>query len=130
MTNERSADAPYAQRGGLLLNSYHYMLSWCRRQQHGPGAMITFYIKGDLSNAKKFLENLKLFILAESLGAGQTGPSTCLQTRLHSPPLQPSGHVASCQTSLLAERPDVTLPLFFLRLSWCAQWRAWRSLRR
>jgi len=33
--------------------------------------MITFYIKGDLSNAKRFLENLRLFILAESLGAGE-----------------------------------------------------------
>lgn len=32
--------------------------------------MITFYVKGDLSNARKFLENLNVFILAESLGAG------------------------------------------------------------
>ena len=30
--------------------------------------MITFYVKGDLENAKRFLENVKLFTLAESLG--------------------------------------------------------------
>jgi hypothetical protein len=35
--------------------------------------MITFYVKGDLGNARKFLENLKVFILAESLGAGAWG---------------------------------------------------------
>jgi len=32
------------------------------------GGMITFYIKGDLKKAKIFSENLKVFILAESLG--------------------------------------------------------------
>jgi len=30
--------------------------------------MITFYIKGDIENARKFSQNLKCFILAESLG--------------------------------------------------------------
>lgn len=43
------------------------------KQQHGPGAMVTLYVKGGLSNARKFLESLKVFILAESLGAGEWG---------------------------------------------------------
>ena len=36
------------------------------KQCRGGGGMITFYIKG---NARTFLENLKVFTLAESLGA-------------------------------------------------------------
>lgn len=39
-----------------------------KKQQSGYGGMITFYVKGDLENAKRFLENVKLFTLAESLG--------------------------------------------------------------
>lgn len=34
----------------------------------GPGAMISFYIKGGINNADKFLRSLKYFTLAESLG--------------------------------------------------------------
>ncbi|MFN7453035.1 MAG: PLP-dependent transferase, partial [Pseudobdellovibrionaceae bacterium] len=34
----------------------------------GFGGMITFYIKGDLSTARKFLEAVQVFSLAESLG--------------------------------------------------------------
>lgn len=34
----------------------------------GPGAMISFYIKGGINNADKFLKALKHFTLAESLG--------------------------------------------------------------
>lgn len=37
-------------------------------QMHGFGGMITFLIKGDLSNARKFLEKVRIFSLAESLG--------------------------------------------------------------
>lgn len=51
----------------------HPQYALAQKQQHGPGAMITFYIKGNLGNARKFLENLKIFILAESLGAGAGG---------------------------------------------------------
>ena len=38
-------------------------------QASGPGAMITFFIKGGLDEAGSFLGKLKLFTLAESLGA-------------------------------------------------------------
>lgn len=39
-----------------------------KKQMSGFGGMITFYIKGGLSEAKRFLETLKVFSLAESLG--------------------------------------------------------------
>jgi cystathionine gamma-lyase len=39
-----------------------------RKQMSGFGGMITFFIRGGLTEARKFLENVKLFTLAESLG--------------------------------------------------------------
>lgn len=40
-----------------------------KRQSRGSGAMISFYIKGGLPIAGKFLQELKIFALAVSLGA-------------------------------------------------------------
>jgi cystathionine gamma-lyase len=34
----------------------------------GYGGMITIYLKGDIENTKKFLKEIKIFTLAESLG--------------------------------------------------------------
>ncbi|MCF8058593.1 MAG: PLP-dependent aspartate aminotransferase family protein [Bacteriovoracaceae bacterium] len=39
-----------------------------KKQMTGFGGMITFFLKGDIKKSKKFLENVKLFALAESLG--------------------------------------------------------------
>src|SRR3989338_5667921 len=39
-----------------------------KKQMSGFGGMISFEVKGELKEAKKFLENLKIFSLAESLG--------------------------------------------------------------
>ncbi len=39
-----------------------------KKQMHGYGGMITFFIKGGLKESKRFLEKVKLFALAESLG--------------------------------------------------------------
>jgi cystathionine gamma-lyase len=39
-----------------------------KKQMSGYGGMITFFIKGGLRASKKFLENVELFALAESLG--------------------------------------------------------------
>lgn len=39
-----------------------------RQQMSGFGGMITFFIKGGLSEARSFLEKVKIFTLAESLG--------------------------------------------------------------
>lgn len=38
------------------------------QQMSGFGGMISFYLKGNLSQAQKFLEGVKIFALAESLG--------------------------------------------------------------
>jgi len=40
-----------------------------KKQMTGFGGMITFFLKGGLNESRAFLENLKLFALAESLGA-------------------------------------------------------------
>ena len=39
-----------------------------KKQMHGFGGMITAHLKGDLSVARKFLEKVQVFSLAESLG--------------------------------------------------------------
>lgn len=39
-----------------------------REQMSGFGGMITFHIKGGLNSARRFLENVRVFSLAESLG--------------------------------------------------------------
>ncbi|MFW6259728.1 MAG: trans-sulfuration enzyme family protein [Tangfeifania sp.] len=39
-----------------------------RKQMKGYGGMVTFFLKGGIAESKKFLENTKLFSLAESLG--------------------------------------------------------------
>eukprot|EP00003_Mantamonas_plastica_P011217 TRINITY_DN2081_c0_g1_i4.p1 TRINITY_DN2081_c0_g1~~TRINITY_DN2081_c0_g1_i4.p1 ORF type:complete len:133 (+),score=41.94 TRINITY_DN2081_c0_g1_i4:152-550(+) len=39
-----------------------------KKQMSGFGGMITFWVKGEEKNAVQFLENVKIFTLAESLG--------------------------------------------------------------
>mmetsp|Transcript_14679 Transcript_14679/g.20459 ORF Transcript_14679/g.20459 Transcript_14679/m.20459 type:complete len:398 (+) Transcript_14679:75-1268(+) len=39
-----------------------------KKQQSGFGGMITVYLKGGIEQSRQFLENLKIFALAESLG--------------------------------------------------------------
>jgi cystathionine gamma-lyase len=46
----------------------HPQYDLAKRQSRGGGGMITFAIQGNLENARVFLENLKIFALAESLG--------------------------------------------------------------
>jgi cystathionine gamma-lyase len=46
----------------------HPQYALAKRQMTGFGGMITFFIKGDIKKSKKFLEKVKLFALAESLG--------------------------------------------------------------
>jgi cystathionine gamma-lyase len=40
-----------------------------KSQYRGPGTIMSIYLKGDINNVKLFLENLKIFSLAVSLGA-------------------------------------------------------------
>lgn len=46
----------------------HPQYALAKEQMHGFGGMITFYIKGGMDSARKFLENVNVFALAESLG--------------------------------------------------------------
>ena len=46
----------------------HPQYKLAKKQMHGFGGMVTFFIKGSLKESRKFLENTKLFSLAESLG--------------------------------------------------------------
>ena len=46
----------------------HPQYELAQKQMKGSGGMITFFLKGGISESRKFLENVKLFALAESLG--------------------------------------------------------------
>ncbi len=50
---------------GLASHPQH---SLAKKQMSGFGAMISFEVKGDINNAKNFLEAVHHFVLAESLG--------------------------------------------------------------
>lgn len=46
----------------------HPQYEIAKRQTSGGGGMITFFLKGDIEDARAFLSRVKLFTLAESLG--------------------------------------------------------------
>ena len=50
---------------GLKSHPQHKL---AKTQMTGFGGMVTFFLKGGLKESKAFLENVKLFALAESLG--------------------------------------------------------------
>lgn len=50
---------------GLRSHPQHEL---AKKQMHGFGGMITIYIKGGIKEAKQFVEKVKVFSLAESLG--------------------------------------------------------------
>ena len=50
---------------GLKSHPQHALI---KKQANGPGAMISFYVKGDIKMADRFLRALKVITLAESLG--------------------------------------------------------------
>ena len=43
-----------------------------KRQMSGFGGMLAFYLKGGMAEARRFLENVQLFTLAESLGGTES----------------------------------------------------------
>ena len=51
---------------GLASHPQHELF---KRQMRGASGMISFYIQGQLENAKRFAENVRIFQCAESLGA-------------------------------------------------------------
>ncbi|HEX9490458.1 MAG TPA: PLP-dependent transferase, partial [Stellaceae bacterium] len=50
---------------GLASHKQHAL---ARRQMHGHGGMVTIELKGGLAEARRFLERVEIFALAESLG--------------------------------------------------------------
>jgi cystathionine gamma-lyase len=48
--------------------SSHPQHALARRQMHGYGGMVTLELAGDLATARRFLERVEIFALAESLG--------------------------------------------------------------
>lgn len=46
----------------------HPQYDLAKKQMRGAGGMITFFLKGGIEQSRKFLEHVKLFALAESLG--------------------------------------------------------------
>lgn len=50
---------------GLTSHPQHAL---AKTQMHGFGGMVTIILKGDLEDARRFLERLKIFVCAESLG--------------------------------------------------------------
>jgi cystathionine beta-lyase/cystathionine gamma-synthase len=48
--------------------SSHPQHALARTQMRGMGGMISFNLRGDLEGARRFLANLRIFALAESLG--------------------------------------------------------------
>ena len=64
-----------------------------KKQCKGPGAMVSFYVKGGAKSAEKFLKALHLFTLAESLGG--------VESLIESPALMTHGSVPAAHRKLL-----------------------------
>ena len=62
---ERHASVERVHYPGLESHPQHEL---ARRQMRGFGGMITTVLKGDLDSTRRFLENCRVFALAESLG--------------------------------------------------------------
>ena len=50
---------------GLITHSQHKI---AKKQMDGYGAVVTFFHKGNLKEIKRFMQNLKILTIAESLG--------------------------------------------------------------
>ncbi len=81
----------------------HPQASIVKKQCKGPGAMISFYVKGGIKHAERFLKGLKLFTLAESLGG--------VESLAENPALMTHGSVPADHRKLLGIEDN------FIRLS-------------
>jgi cystathionine gamma-lyase len=81
----------------------HPSYSIVKKQCRSGGGMISFYIKGGVKAASKFLQNLKVFTLAESLGG--------VESLAENPYLMTHGSVPPAHRAKLGIEPD------FIRLS-------------
>lgn len=74
----------------------HYKIALKNRSDKkfsGGGGMISFYVKGDIKKANKFLSSLKVFTLAESLGG--------VESLIENPALMTHGSVPAEQRKVL-----------------------------
>ena len=81
----------------------HPQYKIAKKQASGPGAMISFYVKGGIKHAERFLKNLKVFTLAESLGG--------VESLAENPALMTHGSVPAAHRKLLGIEDN------FIRLS-------------
>jgi cystathionine gamma-lyase len=73
------------------------------KQSRGSGGMISFYLKGGIKESRKFLMNLKVFTLAESLGG--------VESLAECPVVMSHGSVPAAQRKILGIEDN------FIRLS-------------
>lgn len=71
----------------------HPSYAVAKKNGKGPGAMISFYVKGDINMADRFLRALKVITLAESLGG--------VESLIENPALMTHGSVPPEQRKLL-----------------------------
>merc|ERR1719362_187163 len=86
---------------GLASHPQHAIAK--RQTKCGFGGMVSFYIKGNVKNAEKFLKALKVFTLAESLGG--------VESLAENPALMTHGSVPAAHRKLLGIEDN------FIRLS-------------
>jgi cystathionine gamma-lyase len=83
---ERSPVVDRVVYPGLASHPQHEL---AKRQMSGFGGMITFFLKGGLAESRVFLESLKLFVCAESLGAVEClAEHPAIMTHASVPPAQ------------------------------------------
>jgi cystathionine gamma-lyase len=75
---------------GLVSHPQHEL---ARRQMPGYGGMITAILKGDLNSTRRFLENCRLFALAESLGG--------VESLIEHPAIMTHGSVPAAQRAAI-----------------------------
>lgn len=85
---------------GLASHPQHNI---AKRQSRGYGGMISFYLKGGVKHAERFLKGLKIFTLAESLGG--------VESLAENPALMTHGSVPAAHRKLLGIEDN------FVRLS-------------
>jgi cystathionine beta-lyase/cystathionine gamma-synthase len=67
---EKNENVKKVMYPGLESNKYHNIAK--KQFKNGYGGIISFVMKGGMDDAVKFLQNLKIFTLAESLGGVET----------------------------------------------------------
>src|SRR5439155_7754071 len=72
MLARRLEQAPGVRRVHFPGLASHPQHALARAQMRGPGGMISLELDGGLPEARRFLQALRLFTLAESLGGGES----------------------------------------------------------